>query len=81
MPVAHSFIPCVHCVYTLFGVFVIKFDAEKQKLPAGYKIPVKQIIVLDVFDHTTNATFWTHNPNTWIGMFKQTAEETDKEPV
>jgi hypothetical protein len=66
-----------HCVNTVLRVFVIKFDVENQVLPAGYKIPTKQVIVLDVFDQTKDATFWTHKPKTWVNMFK-TAQATDK---
>jgi hypothetical protein len=67
---------CAHCVNILLWVFVIKFDAENQELPAGYKILVKQVILLDVFDQTKNATFWTHKPKTWVNI--KTAEDTDK---
>ena len=66
-----------HCVNTVLRVFVIKFNAENQVLPVGYKIPTKQVIVLDVFDQNKNATYWTHKPKTWVNMFK-TAEATDK---
>ena len=66
-----------HCVNTMLRVFVIKFDTEHQELPAGYTVPEKQVVVLDVFDQTKNATFWTHKPKTWFNMFR-TAEQTDK---
>jgi hypothetical protein len=58
-------------------IFVIKFDVKNQEIPAGYKIPTKQVIVLDVKDQSKDATFWTHKPKTWVNMFK-TAEDTDK---
>jgi hypothetical protein len=66
-----------HCLNTVLRVFVIKFDAGNEVLPAGYKVPTKQVIALDVFDQTKDSTFWTHKPKTWINMFK-TAEAMDK---
>ena len=38
-----------HCVPTMLQVFVNKFNVN-QEVPAGYKIPKKQVIVLDLFD-------------------------------
>ena len=65
-----------HCVNTVLQVIVIKFDAENQQLPAGYKVPTKQVIVLDVSNQAKDSTFWTHKPKNVLICSKQQKPQT-----
>jgi hypothetical protein len=64
------------CLNNVLQVFVSKFNAENQELPAGLKLPEKQVVVIDMFDQVKKSTYWTHKPKTWVNVFK-TAETTD----
>ena len=63
-----------HCITTMLRLFVMKLEPPKQ--PKNYRLPTKQVIVLDIFDENKNATYWTHKPKTWINMF-HTAEQME----
>jgi hypothetical protein len=68
----------VFTVSTVLRVFVIKFKVNQiPPLPAGYKMPKKQVIVFDLFDQKKNTTYWTHKAKTWVNLFK-TAQDTQK---
>jgi hypothetical protein len=64
------------CLNNVLRVFISKFNAENQELPAGLKLPEKQVVVIDVFDQVKKSTYWTHKPKAWVNVFK-TAEATD----
>ena len=63
-----------HCITTMLRLFVIKL--KPPEFPKNYKLPTKQVIVLDIYDELKDATYWTHKPKTWTNMFK-TAEEME----
>jgi hypothetical protein len=38
------------CLNNVLRIFVSKFNAANQELPAGLKLPEKQVVVIDIFD-------------------------------
>jgi hypothetical protein len=64
-----------NCVNNVLRVFVCKFNAN-QELPAGYKLPESQVIVIDMFDQNKKSTYWTHKPKAWTNIF-ETGQATE----